>query len=96
MSRYDEIFNIKSAKDVVASIDEIPTMDSDLYITYNSSDRLDLISNRVYGDPKYWWLILAANGYQIEFDIPVGEIIRIPYPLSNALSHIRNVVNGTR
>lgn len=67
---------------------------TDLYITYRSSDRLDLISNRIYGDSQYWWVILAANEYQIEFDIVAGEILRIPYPLPPVLNAIGKVTSG--
>jgi hypothetical protein len=94
MSRYKNIFNVKSAQDIMPSMGEIPRMNSDVYITYISSDRLDLISNRIYGDPQYWWLILAANGYQIEFDIESGEILRVPYPLVDAINSIRKNING--
>jgi hypothetical protein len=38
----------------------------------------------------YDWLILYANpDYLIEFDIPDGTIIRIPFPLERALSEYR-------
>jgi hypothetical protein len=94
MSRYNNIFNVKSAQDIMPSMGDIPRMNSDIYITYISSDRLDLISNRIYGDPQYWWMILAANGYQIEFDIEDGEILRVPYPLSDAINSIRKNING--
>jgi len=93
MSRYKNIFNVKSALDIIPSMGEIPRMNSDVYITYISSDRLDMISNRIYGDPQYWWVILAANGYQIEFDIEYGEILRVPYPLADAINSIRKNVN---
>lgn len=94
MSRYKNIFNIKSASDTIPFVGTIPRMNGDLYITYTSSDRLDLISNRVYGDPQYWWLILAANGYQIEFDIENGEVLRVPYPLDDAINSIRKNINA--
>lgn len=94
MGRYKNIFNVKSASDIIPFTGNIPRMDSDLYITYKSSDRLDLISNRVYGDPQYWWLILSANGYQIEFDIENGEVLRIPFPLENAINSIRKNINA--
>ncbi len=94
MSRYKKVFNIQSVKDTIPPIGHILERESDIYITYNSADRLDLISYRVYDDPKYWWVILAANGYQLEFDIESGEILRIPIPLSDVLSDIRKNTNG--
>jgi len=94
MGRYKDTFKIKSAKQQPKAIGSIPIKDTDLYVTYNSSDRLDLISYRVYSDPKYWWVILSANGYKLEFDIEDGEILRIPYPLSDAINAIRKNTNG--
>ena len=62
--------------------------DTDIHIEFNNVDRLDLISYRIYKDPSYWWIILHANGYSIEFDIEEGELIRIPYPLDDAISDV--------
>ena len=67
---------------------KIENRDSDVYIEYSDHDRLDLISFRIYNDPSYWWLILHANGYQLEFDIEPGELLRVPYPLELALRDI--------
>ena len=67
---------------------EVKQRDTDIHIEFSDNDRIDLISYRIYGDPKYWWLILHANGYQLEFDIAPGELLRIPYPLEFALGDI--------
>lgn len=93
MSRYNSVFNVKSATDTIPSLGKIPESSSDAFIVFNSAERLDLLSYRMYGDPQYWWVILAANGYQIEFDIEDGEILRIPTPLSDVLSAMRKSTN---
>jgi hypothetical protein len=47
--------------------------------TWIESDRLDLLSNRYYGDPQYWWFLLDANSrYMEEHDINNGDEILIP------------------
>ena len=94
MSRYKKVFNAQSATDTIKPVGKIKERETDLYITYNAADRLDMISYRVYDDPQYWWVILAANGYQLEFDIEDGEILRIPAPLSDVLADIRKNLNG--
>ena len=33
----------------------------DLYILSKETDRLDLLSHKYYGTPKYWWVIALAN-----------------------------------
>lgn len=49
--------------------------------------RLDIVSNNYYGDPNYDWLILMANPElgNMEFEIPDGAMLRIPYPLAQTL-----------
>ena len=69
MGRYKSIFNIKSSEERPPAVTVIEERETDYYLKYNAADRLDLISYRVYNDPQYWWIILAANGYEIEFDI---------------------------
>lgn len=47
--------------------------------------RLDRISGSIYGDDTYGWLIKLANPeYYMEFDIPKGTVLRIPFPLRDA------------
>lgn len=41
--------------------------------------RPDLISDKVYGTVKYWWLILSFNGIQNPFtDIQIGDLLKMP------------------
>jgi nucleoid-associated protein YgaU len=94
MSRYKSIYNITTATQHIPSTGEIMKRETDLHITFNASDRLDLISYRVYNDPQYWWVILAANGFQLEFEIEDGEILRIPYPLADAMVDIKRNIHG--
>lgn len=62
---------------------------SDYFEQYISGKtRLDILSNNYYNDPNYDWLILAANPElpSMEYEIPNGSIIRIPFPLEVTLS----------
>lgn len=54
------------------------------------NSRLDIISNEIYGSPYYGWLILQANPSYggLETNIPVGALIRVPYPLESTLQEI--------
>jgi hypothetical protein len=90
-NRYKELFDIKEPTDPQPGY-KIKDRNTDLYVAYNQGDRLDIISKRVYGTSEYWWVILAANNYTIEFDIEYGEVIRIPLPLSDVLNGIRDQV----
>ena len=88
MSRYESIFRIRKMESNPTNL-TIRNRDTDLFLEYHVNDRLDLISNRIYGTPEYYWLILEANGYSIEYDIIPGDIIRIPFPLESVIEEIR-------
>ncbi len=67
---------------------EIGKEKSDLYIIYDSTRmRFDLLSYKYYGDANYGWMILLANPQygSLEFMIPHGVKLRIPYPLTSAI-----------
>ena len=65
---------------------------TDLYIISRDKDRLDLISNQFYEDPRYWWVIAKANNLgKGTFDIPVGIQLRIPFPLTDLTTQLREV-----
>lgn len=62
---------------------------TDYFEIYNQgSTRLDIISDKYYGDANYDWLIMMANPEygSMEFSIPNGTMLRIPYPLSEAIA----------
>ena len=47
---------------------------------------MDTLSYKYYGDSNYGWLIMQANPKygSLEFLIPNGVTLRIPYPLNTA------------
>ena len=61
---------------------------TDKTVVYNSDrDRLDKFSQEYYNSPYYGWLILLCNPIYggVEENIPNGEIIRIPFPLTDTI-----------
>ena len=67
---------------------EIPVKSSDRYEIYRKGKtRLDQLSYEYYGNSDYAWLILQANAKygSMEFSIPDGVELRIPYPLNASL-----------
>lgn len=66
--------------------------DTDIYIISKTSDRLDLLANEYYGDPRLWWVITRANSLEKgTLRIKPGLKIRIPFPLDNF-----DVINMTK
>ena len=93
VSRYDKFIN-NGTIELVPFI-SIIKQNTDYYIYYNSlMTRMDILSYEYYGDANYGWLILQANPEigSLEFNIPNDTLIRIPYPLENALaSYIQDI-----
>ena len=70
----------------------IPPKDTDFFEVYVKGEtRLDILSYHYYNDSNYGWLILQANPQygSIEFEIPDGAKLRIPYPLSQSIQDYR-------
>lgn len=75
---------------------EIPKKNSDFFEIYQRGiTRLDILSYDYYGDPNYDWLILSANPElgSMEFEIPNGSILRIPFPLELTLENLQTVIS---
>lgn len=66
---------------------------TDLVITFRKNTmRLDSLSYKYYGDANYAWLIMLANPKygSLEYRIPDGVRLLIPYPLDDALRRYKN------
>ena len=75
---------------------EIAKKSTDLFVTYETGKtRLDILSYQYYGDPNYEWLILQANPElgPMEYTIPNGTRLRIPFPLESTLSQYDNDID---
>jgi hypothetical protein len=78
----------KEGKSLIVPFIPIPNRKTDYYEVYESGiTRFDLLSYKYYKSSDYAWLILQANPQygSLEFLIPNGSEIRIPYPLDIAL-----------
>lgn len=77
---------------------KIKSRKTDKFIVYNKNlMRLDFIAGEIYEDETLWRLIMWGNPeYTIEFDIPAGTIIRIPYPLKEVLSEVNDFIATNR
>lgn len=67
----------------------IEEKNTDVYTYYErGKTRLDLLSYQYYNDANYDWLIMQANPQygSLEFMIPDGARLRIPYPLNITLN----------
>jgi hypothetical protein len=59
----------------------IPEQPDDQQYQVTSTDRLDLLAYRFYGDQIYWWVLAIANSMElIQTELVVGRVLRIPAP----------------
>jgi len=93
-NRYAILTNSNGTIDMMPFV-QLPANASDKYENWNTEfSRLDKLSQKYYGNPFYDFLILYANGYMTEFDIPDGELIRIPFPLAKVKGDYENALSA--
>jgi hypothetical protein len=89
-------FRVDSGIEPVAGV-IIPQSSTDKSVVYKKGQsRLDKISNDYYNNPYSGWLIMQSNPQfgGLEFNIPDGAVIRVPYPFGDAVS--RYITQVTR
>lgn len=97
MNYYDRYQSFRENGQVsIVPFIKIENSNEDLVILYDKNKmRMDNLSYKYYGDSNYAWLIMMANAKygSMEFEIPDGVYLRIPYPLSSAINRYENFVN---
>jgi len=58
----------------------LPEDNTDVFYTVRMGDagRLDLVAYDYYNDPSLWWVIADFNNIVNQFDLKVGDMLRIP------------------
>ena len=90
-NRYSD-FLIDGEQTIVPFI-SLPSKSTDKKFIYRVGiTRMDKISQQFYGTPTFGWLILLGNPVYggLEWNIPDGTIITIPYPLVSSLQDYKN------
>ena len=73
----------------------IQNASSDKFITYEvGKTRMDILSQEYYTNPYHGWLIMRANPQfgGLEFNIPDGSLLRVPFPLDSGLQRYTTAV----
>ena len=93
MATYDRYSQFRQDGSIsIVPYGKVPAKDTDYFEVYSKGKtRLDIISYQYYNDSSYGWLIMQANPQygSIEFEIPDGAVLRIPYPLSQSIQDYR-------
>jgi hypothetical protein len=98
MPSYDRYSQFRQDGNIsIVPFASVPAKDTDYFEVYERGvTRLDILSYQYYNDSSYGWLIMQANPQygSIEFDIPHGAKLRIPYPLSQSIQQYRASVEN--
>lgn len=82
---YSRYSNLKGNFPLVL-IDERVTDKKERWV---SGSKMNILSSKYYGDPRYGFIIMMANpSISMEFDIEVNTIIRIPLPFKDVLKEV--------
>jgi phage tail protein X len=98
ISRYSDLKTKKSdnGKQVMTSL-TLPTIEEssdDVYIITNTTDRLDALAFKYYGDARYWWVLAVVNNLgKGTLALEGGLQIRIPANPATVIDALRNKNN---
>ena len=96
METYDRYSQFRGdGKIKIVPYGKIPVKSTDFFEKYEKNkSRLDIISYNYYNDSNYGWLILQANPEygSMEYNIPDGAMLRIPYPLNESIEDYRKSI----
>lgn len=97
MEAFDRYKQVRSGRSTgLLPFGNIPEKTTDVFETYKKGKtRLDLLSYQYYDSADYGWLILQANPQygSLEFRIPDGAEIRIPFPLDVSLKDFQTSID---
>ncbi len=97
---YANIFNTYKTSEgyefynLINSINIEGDLDASLYdfdVVYDFRSWYEL-SNKYYGTPRLWWILLVANKIQNPFDVTSGQRVKIlkPVAVTQIVSQINN------
>ena len=93
MNRYESTKKIKN-KDLINKYETVTypkfeRKETDIYIITRELDRLDLIANQYYGDPRFWFVIARANNLgKGTLIVPPGLQLRIPKNITDIFGEL--------
>jgi hypothetical protein len=81
-SRYSKFPFIQPSRTIRPAI-------TDIIHPLTQFENIDSLADRYYGDVNLNWIIMCANpDFFLEFAIPPGAMLRIPFPLERVYAEI--------
>lgn len=91
--QYDKLFEKRGIKRVVqyrspsanyVTDEELARIEC-FNVSWYSGLSFEKLASEFYGDPKQWWVIAGFNRKPTESHVEMGEVIRVPKSLADAL-----------
>lgn len=95
MRRYNSVESkkLEDGKTVLKSkiFKKVPSLNSDIYIITQETDRLDTLANDFYNDPTLWWIIAHVNNLNsADIGVEPGIQLRIPADITSLMNLLKN------
>ena len=95
--QYDKLFESRGVRQVIQYrspsakyiSDEMLAKIECHNITWFSGLSFERLASEFYGDPKLWWVIAGFNRKPTESHVEMGEVIRVPKSLADALQVVQ-------
>jgi len=76
---------------------KVEEYNTDIYVQWNVSSRLDKLAYKYYNNASIYKLILLANPQYISEDqIEIDDYIRIPFPKETLFSRLNESINKSK
>lgn len=91
--QYDRLFEKRGVKQIVqyrtpkfkyVSDEQLARIECFEYV-WKFGDSYQSLAQTFYGDPNHWWVIASFNRKPTESHVTMGEVLRIPTSLADAL-----------
>jgi nucleoid-associated protein YgaU len=57
--------------------------------SWTYGDSFEGLAQRFYGNPREWWVIASFNNTPTESHVSIGQVLRIPISLADALQVVQ-------
>ena len=96
MNRYD-LSNLenkdKNGKRYLRTVyfPEIVPSDTDIVLITRDYERMDILANKYYNNPTYWWILAHANHIKGTILVPPDTQLRVPTDINLILSNYKDL-----
>jgi len=91
--QYKDVFESRGVEKIeqfrTPVLKPVPDSISTFDYVWKNGDKFWLLAHKIFGDRKLWYIIAQLNNKPTESHVEVGETIKIPYDINEALQEIK-------